>query len=103
MTWKLRAGIGAVPGGLLIVIQLVGANFYLGQPRELVIGGLLTALAFLLIATAWTALGDEVHKEKLVMRGHLAPSVLIALVTAGPKFQSGSPGFPGVRRPRGGR
>lgn len=80
---KAKAVVGALSGALLVILQLVGSNFYLDQDPNVVIGGVLTAVAFVLIATIWTAIGDETHMEKLVMRGLLAPSLLIALVHKG--------------------
>jgi hypothetical protein len=81
--WRGKAIVGALSGTLLVILQLVGSNFYLDQDLKVIIGGVLTAVAFILIATIWTAIGDETHLEKLVMRGLLAPSLLIALVHKG--------------------
>jgi hypothetical protein len=80
---KEKAVVGALSGTLLVILQLVGSNFYLDQDPNVILGGALTAVAFVLIATIWTAIGDETHLEKLLMRGLLAPSLLIALVHKG--------------------
>ena len=82
-SWKEKAVVGALSGALLVTLQLVGSNFYLDQDPNVIIGGALTAVAFVFIATIWTAIGDETHLEKLLMRGLLAPSLLIALVHKG--------------------
>jgi hypothetical protein len=84
-----KLGIGAGAGFCLSLVKMLEVNFYLGQPSPVIIGGVLTVLAFAVVAAMFTAFGtDEQDTGKLFMQGLLAPSLVIALVHRGADVSS---------------
>src|SRR5215471_4613973 len=76
----LKLAIGAGAGVCLALVKLLEVNFYIGQPRAVVAGGLLAAAAFLLVGALFTAFGTDEHQTgKLFMQGLLARSLIIAI------------------------
>jgi hypothetical protein len=90
-----RAAIGACAGISLILVKLTEANFYLGRPRDEIVGGLLTVLAFVVLSTIFSTFVDEDNPRKLFVQGLLAPSLLIALVHQGADVRTVSGDNPG--------
>jgi len=78
-----KAGIGAGAGLCLAIVKLVEVNFYLGQPQAQVVGGILTAVAFVALAALFSAFVAEKEVRKIFMQGLLAPSLLVALIHQG--------------------
>ncbi len=78
-----KAGIGAGAGVCLAIVKLIEVNFYLGQPHAQVVGGILTALAFVALAALFSAFVSEKDPRKIFTQGLLAPSLLVALVHQG--------------------
>jgi len=77
--------IGAVAGMCLVLLRLLEVNFFLGQPRDVILGGFLgmTALAVLAACTTAYLAEDEDPPRKLFLQGLLAPSLLVAVVHQG--------------------
>jgi xanthine/uracil/vitamin C permease (AzgA family) len=79
----VKFGIGAGAGLCLALVKLVEANFFIGQPSQVAMGGALTMVAFAILAAVFTAFAEENDRGKLFMQGLLAPSLLIALIHRG--------------------
>src|SRR2546425_8583177 len=83
LTRTLKFAIGAGAGLSLALVKLVEVNFYIGQPSPIIFGGVLTMLAFAVLAALFTTFADDAEPGKLFMQGLLAPSLLIAVVHRG--------------------
>jgi hypothetical protein len=80
----VKLAIGAGAGFCLSLVKLLEVNFYIGQAGPVILGGVLTMVAFGVVAALFTAFGNDEHDTaKLFMQGLLAPSLIIALVHRG--------------------
>ena len=72
--------IGAAGGFCLTLIKLIEVKFFVGQPYEELVGGLLIAFSLMIIAAIFTTFLDDNTPGKLFRNSLLAPSVIFALV-----------------------
>ena len=85
MTHITKILIGGAAGVCLVLVKLIQVGFYVSKPADSgeVMGGLLTAGAFVAISMIFSPFLDETNPRKLFLQALAAPSFLLASVGPG--------------------
>ncbi len=81
MTLKKRLTIGVLAGLSVGIVRFLRAEFYLDASNKMIIGSLLTVVAFMILSTIHSWLQEEEKPMKLFMSSLVFPTTLITILS----------------------